>query len=53
MHLLLGCDVAEAPQDVVLSYMNNLAHVHGRRRIFTNGYYAGTIGRYDLNAVRT
>ncbi len=52
IHIMLGCDVTEPPADVVLSYMNNLSHVHGGRAIFQFGFYVGTFGRYDLNALR-
>jgi REP element-mobilizing transposase RayT len=52
IHFAVGCDIAEAPQDVVLSYMNNLAYMQGGARVFENSYYVGTFGRYDLNATR-
>ncbi len=52
LHLLLGCGVAESPRDVAMSYMNNLAYAHGMARVFQFGFYAGTFGRYDLNAIR-
>ena len=52
LHMILGCDVTEAPGSVVLSYMNNLAHVHGGKAVFQYGFYVGTVGHYDLNSVR-
>jgi hypothetical protein len=45
-------DVAESPLDVGLSYLNNLAYAHGMRPRYQFGYYVGTFGPYDMNAVR-
>lgn len=52
LHFALGCDVTESPQEVALSYMNNLAFMHGGARVFEDSYYVGTFGRFDLNATR-
>jgi REP element-mobilizing transposase RayT len=52
IHLTIGCDVKEAPADVALSYMNNLAYAAGMKSVFQFGFYVGTFGRYDLRAVR-
>ena len=52
LHLTLGCDVSESPEEVALGYMNNLAYAHGMRRVYQFGYYVGTFGQYDLGAVR-
>ena len=32
--------------------MNNLASACGLKRVFAFGYYVGTIGEYNLRAVR-
>jgi hypothetical protein len=52
VHLLLGCNLTESPQDVALSYLNNLAFAQGMLRVYQFGYYVGTVGEYDLGAVR-
>lgn len=52
IHLALGCQISESPADVAISYMNNVAFVHGMRPILEYGYYAGTFGKYNLGAVR-
>jgi len=50
IHLVLGCNVQESPGEVALSYMNNLAYSCGMKRVFSFGFYLGTIGEYDLGA---
>jgi REP element-mobilizing transposase RayT len=52
VHLLLGCGVGDAPGDVALAYMNNIAFVRGRKPVFEFSFYAGTVGEYDLGATR-
>jgi len=51
-HLALGCEITESPVDVALIYMNNLALVHGNVPVFEKGFFVGTFGPFDLNAVR-
>jgi REP element-mobilizing transposase RayT len=48
IHLALGCSVREAPGEVALSYMNNLAYACGMKWVFAFGFYVGTFGEYDL-----
>lgn len=52
VHLLVGCNYLESPQEVALGYLNNLAFAQGMQRSYQFGYYAGTVGEYDLGAVR-
>ena len=52
IHLTIGCSSVESPEDIALSYLNNLAHAQGMRPIYQAGYYVGTFGEYDLGAVR-
>lgn len=52
LHVTLGCNLGESPSEVALGYMNNLAYAEEMKRIFEFGFYVGTIGEYDLNAVR-
>jgi hypothetical protein len=52
VHLTVGCANAESPETVALAYMNNIAHAHNMEPIFTNSYYAGTFGEYDMDAIR-
>jgi REP element-mobilizing transposase RayT len=48
IHLALGCKPAEAPYDVALCYMNNLAFACGMRAVFRFSAYVGTFGEYDV-----
>ena len=52
LHLLIGADVKEAPSDVALAMMNNVAHVYDMKPVLKFSYYVGTFGNYDRAAVR-
>jgi REP element-mobilizing transposase RayT len=52
LHATLGCNLNELPQEVALSYMNNLAYAHGMKDVLQYSYYVGTFGEYDMQAVR-
>jgi REP element-mobilizing transposase RayT len=52
VHLVLRGNYRESPQDIALAYLNNLAFAQGMQRVFDFGYYVGTIGSYDMQAVR-
>jgi REP element-mobilizing transposase RayT len=52
VHLAVGCNASESPEDVALSYMNNCAYACGMKNVFQPSYYVGTFGEYDLGAVR-
>jgi hypothetical protein len=52
VHLLLGCNLTESPEEVALGYLNNLAFAQDMQRVYQLGYYVGTAGEYDLGAVR-
>jgi REP element-mobilizing transposase RayT len=52
IHWTVGCNVEESPQEIGLSYLNNLAFAHGMRPVFQAGFYVGTFGPYDMKSVR-
>jgi REP element-mobilizing transposase RayT len=52
LHLALRGAIAEAPQTIALSFLNNLAYNLGQRPWWQAGYYAGTFGEYSMAAVR-
>lgn len=52
MHFVVGAPPASAPQEVALSYLNNLAYAHGMKELYSQSYYAGTVGEYDAWAIR-
>jgi len=52
LHLAVRGAVTHAPEEIALSFLNNLAHVLDRCRWWKAGYYAGTFGEYGMAAVR-
>jgi REP element-mobilizing transposase RayT len=52
LHALLGCAVTDAPRDVALSLLNNLAFAHGMKRVYQSSFYVGTFGPYDHQCIR-
>ena len=51
LHLALGCQLTEAPQQVVLALMNNIAWVYGMKAILCHSAFLGTFSEYDQRAV--
>jgi len=51
LHILLAAGIADSPQSVVLSLMNNLAYSQEMKAIWRFSYYAGTFGPYDRGAI--
>ena len=43
LHITLG-DITESPSEIALAYMNNLAHAHGSKPVFQEGFYVGRLG---------
>ena len=52
LHLVLGFSPEESPLDVALSYMNNIAFVDDMQPVLMRSCYLGTVGEYDLGALR-
>ena len=52
LHLSLRGNIEHSPEEIALAYLNNLAYAMGQNAIWQRGYYAGTFGEYDLDAVR-
>jgi REP element-mobilizing transposase RayT len=52
-HLAVRGAIAQAPEAIALSLLNNLAYGVGQRAWWESGYYAGTFGEYSMAAVRT
>lgn len=50
-HLCIGCNIGESPEDVALSYMNNLSYSQGMNAIFQYSYYVETISEYNKWAI--
>jgi REP element-mobilizing transposase RayT len=51
IHLTLGCRLRESPEDVALSYMNNVSYACGLKPVLKFGYYVGTFSEYDLGVI--
>jgi REP element-mobilizing transposase RayT len=52
LHLVLRGNLEDSPETIALSFMNNLAYMFGQVPVWRFGYYVGTCGEYDMNAVR-
>ena len=51
VHLVLGCPIEAAPDEVALGFLNNLAFVHGMTPIYQYGGFVGTVGEYTMKAM--
>lgn len=52
LHLVLGVSPEEAPLNIALRYMNNIAFVVGMEPVLMHSCYLGTVGEYDLGAAK-
>ncbi len=52
MHASLRGNIDLSPEEIALSFQNNLAYVLGQCRVWEDAYYVGTFGEYDLKVVR-
>lgn len=52
IHMTIGCEIDQSPEEVALGYLNNCAYACGMKPEFQFSYYVGTIGEYDRGAVR-
>ena len=52
IHLTLGFPPAVPPIKIAESCMNNIAFAHGMRPVLMKSCYLGTIGEYDVGAIR-
>jgi REP element-mobilizing transposase RayT len=52
LHLALRPDLSQAPEEIALAFLNNLAYVLEQRPWWQSGYYVGTFGEYGMPAVR-
>jgi len=52
LHIALRGNIEHSPQEIVLSFQNNLAYCLGQKRIWQETYYVGTFGEYTMGAVR-
>jgi hypothetical protein len=52
LHLALRGNVRQSPEEIALTFQNNLAYALGQLRIWADSYYSGTFGEYDMWAIR-
>jgi REP element-mobilizing transposase RayT len=52
LHLALRGNIEDSPETIALSLLNNLAYAMGQKPVWEFGYYVGSFGEYDMNAVR-
>jgi REP element-mobilizing transposase RayT len=52
VHLLLGCGLEHDALSVATGFMNNIGYAHGMTPVLEYGFYAGTFGNYDRDAIR-
>ena len=50
--MALGCGIGDAPLEVALGYLNNLAHVEGMKPVYQFGFFVRTFGSYDEGVIR-
>jgi len=53
VHLLLGCPIDVAPDEVALGFLNNLAFAQGMRPVYQYGAFVGTVGDYTTAALKS
>jgi REP element-mobilizing transposase RayT len=52
LHLAVRGAITQSPQEIALTFLNNLAYALDQRPWWEPGYYAGTFGEYGMAAVR-
>ena len=52
LHVALRANIESSPQEIALSFQNNLAYRLGQIRIWRDGFYVGTFSEYDMGAIR-
>jgi REP element-mobilizing transposase RayT len=52
VHFTLGVGYSQSAFEIVLAYLNHVAAAHGGLKLWTDSFYVGTIGPYDMGAVR-
>lgn len=52
VHLALRGVFDQSPEEIALSFMNNLVHMLNMGAIWKPSYYVGTFGEYNMRAIR-
>ena len=51
LHVAMRGNPELSPEDIALGFLNNLAFVLGRNRVWADGYYVGTFSEYEAEAI--
>ena len=52
LHVALRGNIEQSPEEIALSFQNNLAYIMGMLYFWEFNYYVGTFGEYDMGVVR-
>jgi REP element-mobilizing transposase RayT len=52
LHVALRGNIEHSPEQIALSFLNNLAYTLGQKPVWQYSYYVGTFSEYNMNAVR-
>ncbi|MBL7076973.1 MAG: transposase [Kiritimatiellae bacterium] len=52
VHVALKGNIALSPEEIALAFLNNLAFVMGRNRVWKDEYYVGTFSEYGMDTIR-
>ncbi len=52
LHVALRGNIGQSPEEIALSFQNNLAYIMGMLYFWEFNYYVGTFGEYDMGVVR-
>ncbi|MFN0051874.1 MAG: transposase [Planctomycetales bacterium] len=52
LHVALRGAIDQSPDQIALAFQNNLAFMVNRGAIWRPGFYVGTFGEYNMNAIR-
>lgn len=52
LHLLLRGKLDQSPANIVASFQNGIADAFGGVRIWQDSFYVGSVGEYNMNAIR-
>ena len=52
LHIALRGNIEHSPAEIGRCFQNNLAYAVGNRRVWMDGFYVGTFGEYNMDAVR-
>ncbi len=52
LHVALRGNIEHSPAEIGRCFQNNLAYAVGNQRLWADGFYVGSFGEYDMDAVR-